>query len=445
MAGGRFKCKGGRCRKLTLAERVDRAFSRGLRWFFSRPALVSAAYVIFVVLVLFAASCLGSENFIAITQDANLKAEIESTAERARHDLAVEWFGEAIPANWSQPCRIQVSLGGGAGGATSFYFQGGEVIGWQMSVQGTRERLLDSVIPHEVLHTVFATYFRQPLPRWLDEGACTVVETEEEHSKQREMLIQFLRTGRGIPFSTMLTMTEYPSDIMPLYSQGYSATSFLLEHSGKQAWTTFVYEGLQDKNWPGAIKKHYGFESVGQFQEAWLGWVKAGSPPRESGVMQVASYAGGECGPRWTPRGWVQVCPNPQQQQPATQPPLVSVPPKQEQQAKCKECDCDLEAFKAEILALIDNRIQQAISQLPDNGNAIASVEVSQIIPGGLILTYEDGTTKDVQLPPIYPQWVDSDGNVIDSLPGGVRLGQTMPLRIEARIIDAINARTQPQ
>lgn len=38
------------------------------------------------------------------------------------------------------------------------------------------------------------------------------------------------------------------------------------------------------------------------------------------------------------------------------------------------------------------------------------------------------------RLPPIYPQWIDNDGNVIDSIPGGVRLGQTMPLRINAVI-----------
>jgi len=42
-------------------------------------------------------------------------------------------------------------------------------------------------------------------------------------------------------------------------------------------------------------------------------------------------------------------------------------------------------------------------------------------------------------LPPIYPLWIDREGKVIDELPGGVRLGQTLPLRVEV-----INANPRP-
>ena len=40
----------------------------------------------------------------------------------------------------------------------------------------TARRILDSVLPHEITHTIFATHFGQPLPRWADEGACTTVD-----------------------------------------------------------------------------------------------------------------------------------------------------------------------------------------------------------------------------------------------------------------------------
>ena len=36
------------------------------------------------------------------------------------------------------------------------------------------------------------------------------------------------------------------------------------------------------------------------------------------------------------------------------------------------------------------------------------------------------------RLPPIYPQWIDSTGKVIDEVPAGVKLGQTLPLRLDA-------------
>lgn len=39
------------------------------------------------------------------------------------------------------------------------------------------------------------------------------------------------------------------------------------------------------------------------------------------------------------------------------------------------------------------------------------------------------------KLPPIYPQWIRNDGSVSESIPGGVRLGQTLPLRINAKVI----------
>ena len=71
----------------------------------------------------------------------------------------------------------------GAGGATSFVFEHGEVFGWRMTIQGSLVRILDSVLPHEVTHTIFATHFRQPLPRWADEGACTTVEHHQRTSQ----------------------------------------------------------------------------------------------------------------------------------------------------------------------------------------------------------------------------------------------------------------------
>ncbi len=70
--------------------------------------------------------------------------------------------------------------------------------------------MLDSVLPHEVTHTIFASHFRRPLPRWADEGACTTVEHPSERTKQQQMLIEFLHTNRGIPFHPMFAMKEYP-------------------------------------------------------------------------------------------------------------------------------------------------------------------------------------------------------------------------------------------
>jgi hypothetical protein len=218
-------------------------------------------------------------NFTVSAPTAQLAQEIGDQAEVYRKQLAIEWLGKELPP-WSKPCpiRADVAPSKGAGGATSFVFQHGEVYGWNMNIQGSRERILDSVLPHEVTHTIFASYFRQPLPRWADEGACTTVEHPSEVSKQERNLIQFLRNGRGIPFSQMFAMKDYPKDVMPLYAQGHSLAEWLIENRGRKAFLEFVGDGMQDENWPRAVHEHYGFNNLLEMQTAWNDWVKQGRP-----------------------------------------------------------------------------------------------------------------------------------------------------------------------
>src|SRR3990172_10605400 len=125
-------------------------------------------------------------NFIVDTPTANLAAAFAQAAEKHRHDLAIEWLGKPMP-NWAHPCVMTVQVGPqlGAGGATSFVFDRGEVFGWRMSIQGSAERVIDSVLPHEITHMIFASHFRRPLPRWADEGGATSVEHLSEKNKHR--------------------------------------------------------------------------------------------------------------------------------------------------------------------------------------------------------------------------------------------------------------------
>src|SRR5437773_5191415 len=96
-----------------------------------------------------------TRNFTVSAPTPELAKEIGDTAEQCRHELAMEWLGQDMPP-WSKPCPIvaQVAPHLGAGGKTSFVFDRmngqPEVFGWNMEIQGSRERILDSVLPHEV-------------------------------------------------------------------------------------------------------------------------------------------------------------------------------------------------------------------------------------------------------------------------------------------------------
>src|SRR4051812_36182477 len=262
-------------------------------WVVSASALLFCLCVSPLVSIANAGAGYKTTNFVVNAPTPQLAKEIGEQAEVYRKQLAIEWLGKELPT-WSKPCPIhaQVQPNMGAGGATSFVFDRGEVFNWNMNIQGSRERILDSVLPHEVTHTIFASYFRQPLPRWADEGACTTVEHQSEVDKQERNLIQFLKSGRGIPFSQMFAMKEYPSDVMPLYAQGHSLAEWLIENRGRKEFLEFVGDGMQDENWPRAVREHYGFNSLLAMQNAWNDWVKQGRPrvsPETSPLNQVAA------------------------------------------------------------------------------------------------------------------------------------------------------------
>jgi hypothetical protein len=248
-----------------VAAGVTLALGIGAAWFGPAPIAAAAGY--------------RTANFVVEAPTDALARKIGDAAEQYRHTLSVEWTGRPLP-RWSRPCPItaQVAPNLGAGGATSFVFDRGEVFNWTMTIQGSEERIIDSVLPHEITHTIFASHFRRPLPRWADEGACTTVEHPVERARQHRLLLEFLTTGRGIAFPEMFAMKEYPADVLPLYSQGYSLARYLIERGGRHKYVSFVSDGLASENWSAALEKHYGVTSVAQMQHVWLAWVKQGCP-----------------------------------------------------------------------------------------------------------------------------------------------------------------------
>ncbi len=229
-----------------------------------------------------------STNFIVYANDRIMAAKVSQAAEGFRKTLAADWLGRELPA-WPQKCPIYVELEPHAGGETSFAFQmhGGQrgvPVDWEMKIYGSPERILDAVLPHEITHTIFATHFGRPLPRWADEGACTTVEHVSERYKNHQMLLEFLTTSRGIPFNRMYTMKQYPSDILPLYAQGYSLAKYLIFQKGKRHFLNYIDRGMQyDEQgggiagWNRATSEFYGFEDLSDLQLSWVGWVRSGS------------------------------------------------------------------------------------------------------------------------------------------------------------------------
>lgn len=238
------------------------------------PALLGAGY--------------RTDNFVVEAPTADIAKQVGLAAEHFRRELATEWLGQTLP-RWSAPCPIRVKVGQlGAGGATTFSFYpngtgSAEVANWDMQIQGSLERILDSVLPHEVSHTIFACHFRRPLPRWADEGAATLAEHDSEKRRQVLTVQQVINTRRRIPFRNLLNIKEYPADmqdVMTLYAEGYSLAELLVQEGGRSRYLRFLTDAHRE-GWDKAILAHYGYRGIDELERRWHGWVMAGSPEIE--------------------------------------------------------------------------------------------------------------------------------------------------------------------
>ena len=267
--------------------------------------------IIAVLLSIISFSIVDAQMYQVNTTNFSIQAPSELMAKKAarlaeqyRADLSKEWLGYEIP-QWEERCPIVIEINRHAGGETSFGFAGGSrdgsvkatPIGWQMKIFGPPDRVLDAVLPHEITHTIFATHFGRPLPRWADEGACTTVEHESERAKNHELLIGFLkaRPSRGIPFNRMFTMKQYPDDILPLYAQGYSLAKFLIQQKDKRHFIKYIEAGLALerpvatlKGWDMVTREYYSFQDLSELQIAWVNWVEKGCPDLSRPHVDVA-------------------------------------------------------------------------------------------------------------------------------------------------------------
>src|SRR5436309_13380355 len=142
---------------------------RPLRRPVCRPIGLLAALLLFVPAA--QAANFRTQNFYVTAPTPEMAQEFGQAAESYRKQKAIEWLGQEMPP-WPQPCPLIVKpTMSGPGGATTFnYDRGGGYVILAMNIEGGKERMLHSVLPHEVTHTVFAHHFRNPVARWADEG-----------------------------------------------------------------------------------------------------------------------------------------------------------------------------------------------------------------------------------------------------------------------------------
>ena len=168
----------------------------------ARPTL---AFVLIGALLSMGASY-RTPNFVVEAPTAQIAEQVGQYAEHYRREKAKQWLGQEMP-QWGEPCPLKVSVSmNGSGGATTFAFDRGKILSQDMHIEGSLDRLLASVLPHEITHTVFAYYFRTPVPRWADEGGSVLSEDDVERTRHDQLVKSILRTsGRAIPWRRLFS------------------------------------------------------------------------------------------------------------------------------------------------------------------------------------------------------------------------------------------------
>ncbi|HEY2910515.1 MAG TPA: hypothetical protein VGI99_09725, partial [Gemmataceae bacterium] len=181
----------------------------------------------------------------------------------------------------------------------------GVVASQQMYIFGPVRQLLNSVLPHEVTHTVFAYHFGRPVPRWADEGGSVLSENDEERTNHDIKCREILNQGKAFRLSVLFRMVNYPRDMLVLYAEGFSVSDYLVRRGGdgregRRKFLQFLGYGMQNSNenshgtaesWNAAAQRVYGVDTSEALEAQWIEYLK------NPGARVAARNTGNNNGP----------------------------------------------------------------------------------------------------------------------------------------------------
>jgi hypothetical protein len=170
-----------------------------------------------------------------------------------------------------------------AQGSAKFYFEMGSTPKIEVVVKG-REAELPTVIRHETMHVVLRTHFGFFLPRWIDEGVATLVETRDaQHPLVGRLVKEFLPTNQAFSFFEITTKGYEPlaAREVVFYAQATSMVAGLVRlapgkspDERKQHFMSFVKDtvdsGADFQAHMKALAAKYPFKKVSEFQTWWV-------------------------------------------------------------------------------------------------------------------------------------------------------------------------------
>jgi RNA polymerase sigma factor (sigma-70 family) len=213
-----------------------------------------------------------TENFVVSGAPEDEAKLIGKSAEEWRRKFAEQWLRAELPV-WTGKCPITVELmPKGSRGATTFQFNfPDKPYILKMRLTGSLAGILSTALPREVMHTVLASHFGKPIPRWADEGVAVFAADFEAQARYDAAFERLLQKGNVLTMSQMFATKDYNERDNPntLHAQGLSVVSFLVGRRDRPTFVQFLYRGMED-GWDTAVKDVYDFASIEAMETAWL-------------------------------------------------------------------------------------------------------------------------------------------------------------------------------
>ncbi|HMP90440.1 MAG TPA: hypothetical protein PJ991_09570 [Kiritimatiellia bacterium] len=130
------------------------------------------------------------------------------------------------------------------------------------------------VLGHEMTHLVFNRFYRGRMPTWLNEGTAEwygefAYSAFKGIKKSKRQV--FRRIPQVYPVERLLTMSVYPTDLREVrafYDTSKFLVGFLQLNFPDNKFEPFLAEMTTGVSVEDALKRHYGFNSIAEFEAA---------------------------------------------------------------------------------------------------------------------------------------------------------------------------------
>jgi hypothetical protein len=211
-------------------------------------------------------------------------AQLATHAEAMRKSLATQWLGEQSgEATWMPRCEVVVhatratylkaigSAGAATTGSTLVRFNQGKVAVRRIDLLADRADRPFETIAHEMVHVIFAERFPNAAPpRWAEEGAALLADTEAKRTAHQREFKQALRGGTAFRVHDLVRMSDYPppTRFAAFYGQSLTLVDFLTQLGEPSDFVRFVDRSIAAGH-DAALKEVYEISSAAQLEELW--------------------------------------------------------------------------------------------------------------------------------------------------------------------------------